>query len=119
MNTTLAFNLPHETPSGCLAAKEMKMAKSVAKKAAKKSVKTAKATKTAKPVAEKAPNPVHTALIKLMLRPEGAGIADFQKVEGFNIPSMAALRIAERAGYKTSAVKKPGERTIYKAVKAA
>jgi hypothetical protein len=61
----------------------------------------------------KAPNPLHEKLIALMARKDGATIADFQTVDGFNIPSMAALRIAERAGFKTSAVKKPGERTRY------
>jgi hypothetical protein len=94
------------------------MAKSVAKKAAtktaKKSNKTVKANKAVAPVATaKAPNPLHAALIKLMSRPEGAAIADFQQLDGFAIPSMAALKIAERAGFKTSAVKKPGERTRY------
>jgi hypothetical protein len=82
------------------------------KATAKKSTKSAKST-------EKAPNPLHEKLIALMLRPTGAGIADFQQVEGFNIPSMAVVRIAERHGYKASASKKPGERTVYKAVKQA
>jgi hypothetical protein len=95
-------------------------------------------TKTAAPVAEKpakaakaatkkavavkkaaAPNPLHAALIALMARKDGATISDFQTVEGFNIPSMAALRIAERHGYEATASKKPGERTVYKAVKRA
>jgi hypothetical protein len=35
-----------------------------------------------------------------MLRKDGATIQDFQGVPGFNIPSMAALKIAERAGLK-------------------
>jgi hypothetical protein len=52
-----------------------------------------------------------------MARKDGATIQDFQGVDGFNIPSMTALKIAERHGYKTSAVKKPGERTVYKAVR--
>jgi hypothetical protein len=86
-------------------------------KVAKKSAKSTKtvAKKAVAPVAKKAkkPNEFHAALIKLMSRPEGACIADFQQIEGFNIPSMAALKIAERAGFKTSAVKKPGERTRY------
>ena len=93
--------------------------KSVAKKSTK-SAKSAKSTKTVKAaavVAEKAPNPMHEKLIALMLRKDGAGIADFQTVDGFNMPSMAVVRIAERAGYKASASKKPGERTVYKAVK--
>jgi hypothetical protein len=101
------------------------MAKSVAKKSAapvaKKTTKVAKSTKTVakKAVATtRAPNPLHDALVKLMLRPTGATIQDFQGVEGFNIPSMAVVRIAERNGYKASASKKPGERTVYKAVKA-
>jgi hypothetical protein len=95
-----------------------------AKKSAKSTTKVAKVAKVAakKAVAVKksaAPNPLHEKLIALMARKEGAGIADFQKVEGFNIPSMAAMRIAERHGYQVSASKKPGERTVYKAVKRA
>jgi hypothetical protein len=54
-----------------------------------------------------------------MARKDGATISDFQAIEGFNIPSMAALRIAERHGYTATASKKPGERTVYKAVKRA
>jgi hypothetical protein len=111
--------------------KEIKMSKSV-KKSAAKSTKTAKksAAKVAAPVAEKvaakpvaeksvaekAPNPVIAACVALMLRPTGAGITDFQQVEGFNIPSMAVVRAAQRAGYEASASKKPGERTVYKAI---
>jgi hypothetical protein len=94
------------------------MAKSVAKKATK-SAKSA--TKAVAVVAKKsrAPNPLHEKLIALMARKDGATIQDFQGVDGFNIPSMAVVRIAERHGYKASASKKPGERTVYKAVKVA
>jgi hypothetical protein len=99
------------------------MAKSVAKKSTK-SAKSAKLTKKADvvkaPTKEaKRPNEFHAALIALMLRKDGATIQDFQGIEGFNIPSMAVVRIAERHGYKASASKKPGERTVYKAVKVA
>jgi hypothetical protein len=69
--------------------------------------------------AAKAPNPLHAQLIALMARKDGATISDFQTVEGFNIPSMAAVRIAQRHGYEATASKKPGERTVYKAVKRA
>jgi hypothetical protein len=106
------------------------MAKSVAKKSAKvaKSATKAVAKKSAAPVAKKStkavatkeakkPNEFHAALIALMVRKDGATIQDFQGVDGFNIPSMAALKIAERHGYKTSAVKEPGKRTVYKAVR--
>jgi hypothetical protein len=103
------------------------MAKSVAKKStaavAKKTAKVAKkskaanAAKRAELVAKRAPNPIMEKLIALMLRKEGATIADFQKVEGFNIPSMAVVQAAQRAGYKADASKKPGERTVYKAVR--
>ena len=93
-----------------------KTAKKAATKTAKKSPAKV-ATKSAKVAtvekSTKAPNPLHAALIKLMSRPEGAAIADFQQIDGFNIPSMAALKVAERAGFKTSAEKKPGERTRY------
>jgi hypothetical protein len=93
-----------------------KTAKKAATKTTKKSNKTVTSTKA---VAKKAaaPNPLHEKLIALMLRPSGAGIADFQQVEGFAIPAMAVVRIAERHGYKASASKKPGERTVYKAVR--
>ncbi len=94
------------------------MAKSVAKKSTKSAPKVAKATKKAVAAKSRKPDPLHEKLIALMLRPTDAGIADFQQVEGFNIPSMAVVRIAERHGYKASASKKPGERTVYKAVKA-
>jgi len=87
-----------------------------------KPAKVVKAAKSAKTVAKKAavektPNPLHEKLIALMARKEGATISDFQTVDGFNIPSMAVVRIAQRHGYEASASKKPGERTIYKAVK--
>jgi hypothetical protein len=92
----------------------------VAKKSAKSAKSTTKATKTAKkPVVVKAPNPLHAQLIALMTRKDGATIQDFQTIEGFNIPSMAALRIAERNGYEATASKKPGELTRYVAVKRA
>ena len=87
----------------------------MAKSVAKKSTKSAKSTKAV----AKAPNPLHAQLIALMARKDGATFSDFQQVEGFNIPSMAAVRIAERHGYEASASKKPGERTVYKAVKRA
>ena len=85
----------------------------------KKSAKTAKVTKapSVAKVAAKAPNPIMEKLIALMLRPGGAGITDFQQVEGFNIPSMAVVRAAQRAGYEATATKNPGERTVYKATK--
>ena len=107
------------------------MAKSVAKKSAKvaKSATKAVAKKSAAPVAKKStkavatkeakkPNEFHAALIALMVRKDGATIQDFQGVDGFNIPSMAVVRIAQRHGYEASASKKPGERTVYKATKA-
>ena len=72
------------------------MAKSVAKKSAtsaKSATKAvAKKSTTKKAAAEKAPNPLHEKLIALMARKDGATIADFQTVEGFNIPSMAGAQ---------------------------
>jgi hypothetical protein len=65
------------------------------------------------------PNELHAALIALMAHKDGATIQDFQGVDGLNIPSMAVVRIAERHGYQASASKKPGERTVSKAVKRA
>jgi ribosomal protein S12 len=106
-------------------------------KVAKKSTKSTKSTKSAKsankavakPVAKKAaakkavavarkPNLLLEKLIALMLRKDGATIADFQTVDGFNIPSMAVVKAAQRAGYKADASKKPGERTRYIAKRA-
>jgi hypothetical protein len=85
-------------------------------KVAKKSAKSAKsATKKA---VVKAPNALHQKLIALMARKDGATIADFQTVEGFNMPSMAVVKIARRAGYEASASKKQGARTRYVARKA-
>jgi hypothetical protein len=95
-----------------------KTAKKSATKTAKKS-KTTKtvATKSAAPVAKKAtaktPNPMMEKLFSLMLRKEGAGIADFQTVDGFNLPSMAVVKAAQRQGYEAFPSKKPGERTRY------
>ena len=71
------------------------MAKSVAKKSAKSTKTVAKvakkSTKTVATKEAKKPNELHDALVKLMLRPSGATIADFQTVDGFNIPSMAVF----------------------------
>ena len=91
------------------------LASGVSEKPAKV-VKTKKSTKTIAPVATaKKSNPTIEKCIALMLRKEGAGIADFQTVEGFNLPSMAIVKAAQRAGYKAEASKQPGERTVYKA----
>ena len=97
------------------------MSKSPAKKSAKsakstkvvKSAKSAPVAKSAKKAAKKTPSPMMEKLIALMLRKDGAGISDFQQVEGFNLPSMAVVKAARRAGYEASASKKPGERTRY------
>ena len=102
-------------PMGMTAKKAAKAAEKPAKAA--KTTKAAKSTKTA--ATAKAPNPLMEKLIALMLRKDGATIQDFQGVEGFNIPSMAVVKAAQRAGYEASASKKPGERTVYKAVKRA
>jgi hypothetical protein len=97
-----------------------KVAKKSATKVAKKASKSTKAVApVAKKAATKAPNPLMEKLIALMLRKDGATIQDFQGVDGFNIPSMAVVKAAQRAGYEASASKKPGERTVYKAVKQA
>jgi len=110
-----------------VAKKSAKVAKSANEATTKKAVEVKKA---AAPVSKpkkvrnqitqaKAPNPLHEKLIALMARKDGATIADFQGVDGFKMASMAALKIAERHGYEASASKKPGERTVYKAVKVA
>jgi hypothetical protein len=95
-----------------------KTAKKAAPKTAKKSTTKAVAKKAGAPVAKKTPNPIMEKLLALMLRKEGATIADFQQVEGFAIPSMAVVHAAQRAGYKADASKKPGERTRYYAKRA-
>jgi hypothetical protein len=101
-----------------VAKKSTKSAKAVAKKAAAPVAPVSKKVRN-QIIQAKAPNPLHQKLIALMARKDGATISDFQTVEGFNIPSMAALRIAERHGYTASSSKKPGEKTVYKAVKRA
>jgi hypothetical protein len=68
---------------------------------AKSSKKTAVGKKT-----NGKPNPLHEKLIKLFSRPNGATITDISEA-GFKYAAMAALKIAERRGLKTS-VKKPG-----------
>jgi hypothetical protein len=58
---------------------------------------------------------VMDACIELMRKPGGCGIKDFQEVLGFNLPSMAVVRAAEKKGYKATFAKEPGSRTVYKA----
>ena len=87
---------------------------SVAKKSAKKPV-VVVLKKSRKPNAS---NALHEKLIKLVTRPNGATLTDIGAA-GFKYPAIQALRIAERRGYKTSVSKKPGELTVYKAVKRA
>jgi hypothetical protein len=79
--------------------------------------------KSTKPVAVKVikrtrkTNALHEKLIKLFTRPNGATLTDTVEA-GFKYPAVAALRIAERRGYKTNVVKKAGELTRYTARKA-
>lgn len=92
--------------------------KSVAKKATVSKVakeKSATPRKTWSDTAKEPKGELMDALIALMRRPNGAGIKDFQEIKGFNLPSMAVVRAAERRGYKATATKKPGERTVYRA----
>jgi hypothetical protein len=56
-------------------------------------------------------------LVKLLSRPTGATITDISEA-GFKYAAMAAMKIVERRGYKTSVVKKPGELTRYIAKRA-
>jgi hypothetical protein len=132
--TTKVANVAKETktvevqkiPTGMTAKKAATLlnkvikAKAAQEDAPEKAAKVAKTTKATKTVAKaattpRAPNPIVEKCIALMLRKEGAGIADFQTVEGFNLPSMAIVKAAQRAGYKAEASKQPGERTVYKA----
>jgi hypothetical protein len=52
------------------------------------------------------------------LRPTGATISDLSSA-GFKYAAVAARKIAERHGYKTTSDKKKGELTIYKATRKA
>lgn len=97
------------------------------KKTASKSKANGKVNKVAKKATETAPRKtwsdtakepkgtVMDACIALMRRPGGCGIKDFQEIKGFNLPSMAVVRAAEKRGYKATATKEVGSRTVYKA----
>jgi hypothetical protein len=63
-------------------------------------------------------NPLHAKLIALLSRPTGATISDLSSA-GFKYAAVAARKIAERHGYKTTSDKKKGELTIYKATRKA
>jgi hypothetical protein len=84
---------------------------------AKTSKKSATKKANGKPRKERKTNPLHAKLIALMSRPNGADRADIAKT-GWKYPSMTALKIAERRGYKTSVVKKAGELSRYIAKRA-
>lgn len=58
--------------------------------------------------------PLHKKLINLFVRPQGATMHDTYNA-GWEYPAMAALKIAERHGYKVTAKKVPGELTRYTA----
>jgi len=83
---------------------------SVAKKSTKKPV-------VIKVLKSRKPNPLHEKLIKLISKPNGATLVDIVDA-GWKYSAMAALRIVERHGYKTSVSKKTGELTVYKAKRA-
>jgi hypothetical protein len=99
--------LPPETTSRCL---QMESKMSTKKSTAKKPV-VVKVLKTRKP------NPLHEKLIKLFTRPTGATVQDVAETKFYG-PAIAALRIAERHGFKTSTKKEPGELTRYYAKRA-
>ncbi len=83
----------------------------------KKAVASKKATVAAKGRKPRKPNALHEKLVKLMSRPGGATISDLSGA-GFKYAAMAALKIAERRGLKTSTKKVPGELTRYIAKRA-
>jgi hypothetical protein len=58
--------------------------------------------------------PLQKKLIDLLTRPQGATLTDTWNA-GFEYPVMAALKMAERHGYKTSKKKEAGELTRYMA----
>lgn len=89
--------------------------KKVKASAKKASAKKGKAAKTAKAITVRKPNPLHDKLIKLFTRPNGATMHDTVEA-GFKYPAKAALKIAERRGYKINVVPKKngsGELTRY------
>jgi len=79
-------------------------------KATKKSAKSSNGQRARKP------NKLHDTLVRLLSRSNGATITDISEA-GFKYAVMAAMKIVERRGYKTTSSKKPGELTIYKARK--
>jgi hypothetical protein len=73
----------------------------------------AKSTAAKKSTNGRKPNALHTKLIALMARKDGATLTDIKKA-GWKFPAIVALKIAERRGYKVSVKKpKPGELTRY------
>lgn len=87
----------------------------VNKVAAKKAKTETAPRKTWSDTAKEPKGTVMDACIALMRRPGGCGIKDFQEIKGFNLPSMAVVRAAEKRGYKATATKEQGSRTVYKA----
>jgi hypothetical protein len=92
----------------------MSAKKTNTKKSAKKSAvaKKVAAKKVAKVQTNREPNALQIKLLKLFMRPQGATLED-TSAAGANRPALAALRMFERRGYKTSVVKKAGEPTRY------
>jgi hypothetical protein len=85
----------------------------MAKAIAKKSTKQAAKKSTTKTPSNGKREALHSKLINLFCRPNGATLAEI-KAAGYDYaPAVAALRIAEGAGCKTSVVKKKGELTRY------
>lgn len=76
-----------------------------------KSAKSAKKSSVKKSVAKRGPSRLD-AVIKLLLRKEGATLTD-TVAAGFNQPVKAALNAAEKRGYKTRSAKEKGELRRY------
>lgn len=108
-NSKKTANVSKKTPAG-------KGAKSAPVSAAKKATETAPRKTWSDTAKEpKSGRTIMDECIELMRKPGGCGIKDFQEVKGFNLPSMAVVRAAEKRGYKATASKEPGSRTVYKA----
>ncbi len=90
----------------------------MSKKPTSKKTATKRASKAnGQPRNERKTNPLHDKLVALMSRPNGADRSDIAKT-GWKLPSINALRIAERRGMKTSIIKKEGELKRYVAKRA-
>jgi hypothetical protein len=90
--------------------------KSVAKKTVKKTVKRAAAKSNGNGngngAKKKEIKPLHQKLINLFRQKDGCSLTEVRKT-GWPYPTMTALQIAKKHGFKVKATKKKGELTRY------